>query len=107
MKCPKCKSFTVTTERKPNGNTRCSKCGYEAPSKTFELKPDVNTKPKIRKISFNAEFPPNYFGDNSILESIELGVEIKLENVKAAGQDKYDIVKDIKDALDRVKEKWS
>ena len=117
MKCPICGSHAVQTERRPNGNSRCQKCGHEAPTKEFPNKPDANTKPRIKAMPMNFEFTKDPFADlkseraadtsQQYLTSIDLSVEVKLENVKLEGQHKYDIVKDIKDAFDKVKEKWS
>lgn len=117
MKCPICGSHSTQTERRPNGETKCLKCGHAAPSKEFQTKPDRNTKPRIKAMPMNFDFNKDPFDDlksegatntsQQYLTSIDVSVEVKLENVKLEGQHKYDIVKDIKDALDKVKEKWS
>lgn len=38
IRCPKCNYFKVATERRPDGNSKCIACQYEAPTKEFEVK---------------------------------------------------------------------
>lgn len=35
IQCPKCSSFCVMTERRPNGNSKCTECDHQAPSICF------------------------------------------------------------------------
>ncbi len=37
-RCPKCNYFKVAIERRPDGNSKCIACRYEAPTKEFEVK---------------------------------------------------------------------
>lgn len=35
-KCPKCNSENIATERRPNGNSKCLDCQYEAKTQDFD-----------------------------------------------------------------------
>jgi hypothetical protein len=38
IRCPKCNYFKVATEKRPDGNSKCIACQYEAPTKEFDVK---------------------------------------------------------------------
>jgi transcription initiation factor TFIIIB Brf1 subunit/transcription initiation factor TFIIB len=35
MKCPKCRSTNISTERRPDGNSDCIDCGYGSQTSEF------------------------------------------------------------------------
>lgn len=37
IRCPKCNSVRVTTERRFNGDSVCSDCKHSAPTETFKI----------------------------------------------------------------------
>ena len=39
-RCPKCKNNTVTTERRPDGDSVCQNCNYKDKTKNFTKDPD-------------------------------------------------------------------
>lgn len=73
-------------------------------------------KPRITHIGFQCDFNQNP-RDLSLesdrpafppkLSSMDISFECKLENVPMDGAVKYQIMQDIKDAVEKVKEKWS
>lgn len=59
IRCPKCNYFKVATERRPDGNSKCIACQYEAPTKEFEVKNwdwiDQETQKQLDKLKSISE----------------------------------------------------
>lgn len=65
----------------------------------------MKKKPGISKLGLTADFENN-FGNDGLMR-INVYLDVKVQDVPISGEIKYQIVKDIEDALKVVKEKYA
>lgn len=100
--CPSCGSLRVLTERRLSGISECDRCNFSGPSSVFA---DVETNPvKITFSTYHSEFIPS--PDFKNVKSIDFRVTFNVKNLDIDGIKKFNIIQELKEAIDSVKSKY-
>lgn len=115
IRCPKCNYFKVATERRPDGNSKCIACQYEAPTKEFDVRNwdwiDQETQKQLDKLKSLMSVQLDMLEQNKQM-SAEIE-QLKKENAELKDKlteyesgnlptwrSEYDLIKSVSDSVD-------
>lgn len=98
-KCPKCNSENIATERRPNGNSKCLDCQYEAPTQDFDadsVSGPINNQEKINEIAEKLKNNPE------MLEKLSVALFQMSVGNEERRQDAFEFIAKLMKEIDEV-----